>query len=68
MKWYSVKKYSPTTNCGECLVATIDQDIWIATYNYYEDNDDYRSWIAETDGHPILNVTHFCIIDPVDKE
>lgn len=64
MKWYSVKTHIPPHNGGECLVATDDRDLFLATYKYYDESDDYL-WIADIDGEPLNSVTHFAIINPI---
>lgn len=76
MKWYSVKKYRPTSS-GYCFVRTIYGAIYSAEWRGGSDDGgaDYScgwmmSTLAEDLGAPeyveIFGVTNFCIPDPVE--
>lgn len=66
MKWLSTKTHRPSSNAGECFVATEDHDLWIATYRYIDSIEEY-DWMAE-DGHILGRVTHFIIPDALELE
>jgi hypothetical protein len=73
MKWLSVKKYKPYFACSSIFVRVEDKDtghnnICVA---YFQDGKwmnsecDYDEERKEWNG---LNVTHFCIPDPIEIE
>ena len=58
MKWYSVKKYKPP--CGmDVLVSTVDGVLLLAFHSVID------KWRNSDDTSIELNVTHFCIPDPI---
>lgn len=65
MKWYSVKKYRPSIRCAEYIVLTRDGIIYIAENVHMRDG--RIEWEREHDDN-LLDVTHFCIPDPVEIE
>ena len=65
MKWFSIKKYIPYNGLGTCLVMTDDDDIYLAKFDYWDEADEFM-WIEDILQKPLSNVTHFCVIEPVE--
>jgi len=69
MKWYSTRKYKPTTLCCCTLLRLAnDKGFWFLSLGEYDNS----GWMGWEHKEPIefddYKVTHFCMIDPIEIE
>ncbi len=68
MKWYSVKKYKPPSNC-KMFAITDYGDIWTCEYTEEHSHKDLGVvFVSDMDRSPVHSITHFCIPDPIEIE
>ncbi len=69
MKWYSVKDFLIPVNYGSIFVAVRVDEMCVHTmakYKYDKKSDKY-GWFND-DGNQLMNVSHFCVPDPIEIE
>lgn len=69
MKWYSVNDYKIPANIGYLFVALKVDELCtydIAKYTHNSETDLFN-WFNK-DGNILVQVTHFCIPDPIEIE
>jgi len=67
LKWFNVRNFKPAYAITDCLVRTKGGCVHVA-HNFEMNNGSYE-WINnDNEEHTIKDVTHFCIIDPIEIE
>jgi len=68
MRWFSTKKYKPSDFMMDLIIRTIKGHLYIAHCHDMETDGSYQWELQNDEIISALQVTHFCVPDPVEIE